>query len=197
MNEEGMILPIEFMDGETALRMVLAIFTAENKRSYAALLPLSENGIPIAGAEIELVRATPCKNERGEDDYEISSIASAMEYDIAVNAFESTDFTRPEIPEDLDEDDTPLPSVFLENDDGTEAEWKVIDLFYVEDGLYAALTPVEPDSYGRRPDIDISLFRAEKTVQNGQGGIVVSDIETDEEFEKVREVFENRLTIDF
>lgn len=196
--QERIILSVEFADGKKARREVMAIFPAENGRTYAALLPITAAGNAEPGGAIELVRATPCKTGDGEDDYIIGAIKSDMELDIARAAFLLLELPAPETvtEEEQTEENTtaPLPSLQIISEDGEEQTWQIVDIFTVEDIQYAAMTLIAPLSAEKKIGEDVSLFRVENAVQDGMEGLSVSSIPSAEEFEKVKNAFEERLT---
>ncbi len=68
-------------------------------------------------------------------------------------------------------------------DDDTESECVILEIFPVEDREYVALVPVEDlENEDEEAEIEILLFRYEED-ENGE--MLISDIETDEEYEKV------------
>lgn len=195
--QERIILSVEFENDKKALREVMAIFPAENGHTYAALLPITSAGNAEPGAAIELVRATPCKAEDGTDDYIIGAIKSDMELDIARTAFLLLELPAPNMDtEKLEEETapTPLPSLQIISEGGESQTWQIVDFFTIEDKQYAAMTLVDPLPAEKQAGEDISLFRVENAVQDGQEGLSVSGIPTEEEFENAKKVFENRLT---
>lgn len=161
MDGERKILLVPYEDGTKALREVVSIFEAKNGRTYAALYPL-ENG----DAPLELVRATPCTNEEGEQDYALSPIRSDMEYEIAVDALCSQDIREPDgdidgnTADDVDTDlEEKLGIVSLLDENGNSTDYAVVDVFLCKGRKYAALLPVEQMG---GENMTVTVYRAER-----------------------------------
>ena len=71
-----------------------------------------------------------------------------------------------------------MDTVILEDDNGNEEEWAVLGVFGIEEQEYIAL--VKPESE------DVAVYRY-KELENGDFDI--DGIESDEEFDRVEEVF--------
>lgn len=56
------ILTLELPSGVVEERELASLFNAENGRTYAALLPLDDNGDVVSNGNIELVRAKKYEN---------------------------------------------------------------------------------------------------------------------------------------
>lgn len=197
MDQERLIIDVPFCDNTTGRREVLKIFLADNGRTYAALLPVTATNTPEPGARIELVRADPCVDGQGREDYSIDAIKSDMELDCAEAAFRKLNIQLPEPEtvdtEPLDKDTSPLPIVMLEDEYGVQQEWQVVSSFPVEERSYVALMLVPEFVTEETDGTHIILCRAEEVTQNGQEGLMISSIEKEEEYEKVSQVFESLI----
>lgn len=203
---DNAILYMEFADGSAAYRRLVSIFTAENKRSYAALFPVTETGEPELGGAFELVRATPCTTEDGNPDYQIDAIRSDMELELARAAFISSisedaikAVTTPKSGAETGEDDLPPLPVLALDGQGGKVEWQMVDIFTVDGATYAAGMPLPPTSLaqeGEEYNPVITIFRAVEAVQEGVEGFVLEAIEDAAEFGKVQAAFESRLIQD-
>ncbi len=83
----------------------------------------------------------------------------------------------------VDENDTDI-AVTLELDDGRSLECDILSIFTVGEQDYIALVPMEED------DPDVLVYRYE---EEEDGTPVLSNIESDEEYEKVAERFDELL----
>ena len=75
--------------------------------------------------------------------------------------------------------------ITLTLDDDTEVECEVIGIFEAEGREYIALVPVEEDE-----ESDLYIYRYS---EDEEGNPVLDNIESDEEFEKVGEAFDELL----
>ena len=75
--------------------------------------------------------------------------------------------------------------ITLTLDDDTEVECEVIGIFEAEGREYIALVPVEEDE-----ESDLYIYRY---LEDEEGNPVLDNIESDEEFEKVGEAFDELL----
>lgn len=71
--------------------------------------------------------------------------------------------------------------VILTDEDGVETEFEIITMLEVEENQYCVLYPVDSD------DEDAIVL---KLIQNEDGEDMLTEIEDDEEFEKVAEAYE-------
>lgn len=76
-----------------------------------------------------------------------------------------------------------MDTVVLVNEDGTEEEWGVLGVFGIEEQEYIALVQEDSD--------EVAVYRY-KELENGEFDI--EGIESDEEFERVEEVFNALFT---
>lgn len=188
--DESFIIRLELTDGTVERKEVVAIFPAENGQTYAAMLPIGEDG--ELGHEIEFFRATPCKDGDGNDDYKIGGIQSEAELDCALTGFAKLDFSETAERETsrLHQPEPPaLPSFSMENENGDMTLWQMLDLFTVDGRQYAAAIPASQTENG------ISIFRLKPATCDGQEGFTLDEICTNEEFEIAKQEFERRLTI--
>lgn len=187
----NIVLMMQYADGTSGKRELLSIFTAENGRDYAALLPLNEDETPLAGASVELVRVVLHQTEDMEVDYLIEGINTEEELQTAREAFERLELVEVEEGEGTGVED--LPTLTFENGDGKLEDWKVVDVFDHRDRKYIALIPLSDaeDDSGR---INIHLMRLTLTEQNGVEGCEVSSIPSDMEYDEVAKVFEDRVS---
>lgn len=74
--------------------------------------------------------------------------------------------------------------IILTDEDGNEHEFSLIDVIEVDDNQYAILLPVEEEEEG-----EAVIFRIEEE----DGEDILVDIESDDEFERVVEAWEEIL----
>ena len=79
-----MTIEMEYEDGSTVAHGVLAIFT-RNDYTYAALVPLQEDGTP-ADAEVSIYA---CEFDETGENYDLYEIEDEDEYNEAAEAFDS------------------------------------------------------------------------------------------------------------
>lgn len=74
--------------------------------------------------------------------------------------------------------------ITLEDEDGNEKDYAIEFVFDVEGVTYASVCPIEGDIVD---DEDITLYRYE---EDADGDVLLSDIESEEEAEKVAKEYE-------
>lgn len=185
---KNIVLTITFEGGTVGKRELLSIFSADNGRKYAALLPLNDDETVQTDANIELVRVTPFINDDDKDDYIIEGITTDEELSTAKEAFDKLPLV--EIGADEDSDIGDLPTVSFVSGNGEAEDWRILDVFDHDNRKYIALIP---ESEINERNINIHLMRLELTNQNGEEGCEVSSIPSDMEYEEVLKVFESRI----
>lgn len=187
---EKIVLTMGYEDGTSGKRELLSMFDAENGRKYAALLPLNDDETIQAGASVELVRIKPYVNEDMEQDYLVDGITTDAELTTAREAFEQLMCVTvdDEAPEPNVED---LQSISFKNKNGQFEDWKIVDIFDLNNQKYIALIPFSEAKGGE--NINIHLFRLALTEQGGIEGCEVTSILSDMEYESVATAFEKRV----
>lgn len=184
MNENKIVMMLDYEDGTKGKRELLSIFPANNGNEYAALLPLNDDETPMLNANVELIRAVPFINEDNETDYKLEAISSEGEFAAAQEAFSK--ISEGSEPEELDD----LPTLTFPNENGEDEEWQIADIFEHRNRKYVALIP---KSSIVEDNAEIHLMRFTLKEQDGVEGYEVSSIPSDMEFEDVSKVFEARI----
>jgi len=192
MADENMVLSIAFDDDTEQNFELLSIFDADNGERYAAMFPYDrkEGEIP----PVSLFRVKPKLTADGED-YDVFSIASNEEFNIALEAFERQTYVIPD-PSNDSEIEEEIPIITLNDDNGHSHDWQFIDTFTTNGREYIALMPIDSnDETGNDGQINIHLFRMARTSQGGRlEGIEVNNIPSDMEYEAALAVFEKRVS---
>lgn len=87
------------------------------------------------------------------------------------------------------EDDADV--IVLTDDDGQDHEFELIEILELDEREYAVLAPLDGESDADEVDEDEAIILRVETDENGER--VFSDIEDDEEWEKVAEAWESSL----
>ena len=190
MNEENIILTMDYADGTAGKRELLTVFLATNGNQYAALLPLNEDESVQEDASIELVRVKAYENEDMQEDYLMEEIETDSELKIAMEAFEQLEVR--DLAVNQEEDHDGLVTLNFTNEAGESEPWKVVDVFEHNNRKYIALIPLS-EMETMEDQIQIYLMRLELTVKEGIEGCEVRTIPSDMEYEEVSRVFETRI----
>lgn len=189
MEDNEMLLTLNYEDGTQGKRKILTIFQADNKREYAALLVLDDEGNIPAEELIELVSIRPYLNENREQDYIIEEISSDMELQIAMESYARLS----EPAAGAGEDENGLVTLSFKNGKGQYEDWSVVDVFENKGRKYIALIPLREQEGLDNEIINIHLMRLGLTVQGGIEGCEVFSIPSDMEYEEVARIFEKRV----
>lgn len=183
------ILTIELPSGVVEKRELASLFNAENGRTYAALLPLDDNGDVVSNSNIELVRAKKYENEEGELDFIIENIYNEVELATAKEAFDKLLV----IEENVESEPTisDLPSITFENNEGQLIEWKVAYIFKYKNRDYVGLIPMTDENIGG--NINLHLMRISFIKEGELEGCEVTAIPSDMEYEEVAKVLSEQV----
>lgn len=193
MNEK-IIITLNCGNGDTRKCELLRVFKADNGKDYAALSPIDSG----AEKEIEFFSASPMKNNSGSYDYAIQNIIDEKETAYAKNAYAELSAVAPtenyateadEISVDM------LQSVSFVNDKGEAEEWKLVDVFDLNNRKYVALISVAEVKNSDRSNVNIHLMRAKPQHENidGEQEYDIMPIISDMEYEEAERAFARRV----